>query len=234
MYSRDCQRTAMLSVGNLRGKWCLLCNHLAQIYKGATTMFVIGQLLTGSVDSLGNAIFILPFMFGILYLINLLLVRTVLGWLSKIKVIGIIIFVVYCLLTLFFAIGMSSMLGNDQADFSTYGMMAVMMSIAIFSINYFSYTPMFKRSYYGGGYETRYSHTEHHIFSPDVDWYVEEWHDWKESGARIASRISTFVALGIVVASLILNVWIVVGGYTAIRLVRHFMGKDDDDLSWNT
>ena len=197
-------------------------------------MFVIGQLLSGSVDSLGNAIFILPLLFGIVYLVNLLLVRTVLGWLSKIKVMGVIIFVIYCLLALFFAIGMTSMLGNEQADFSTYGMMGVFLSIAIFSINYFSYTPMFKRHYYGGGYQTRYSHTEHHFFSPDVDYYVEEWHDWTESGARIASRISTFVAIGFAVACLIFNVWIVVGAYVIVRLVRHFMGKDDDDLSWNT
>ena len=135
---------------------------------------------------------------------------------------------------LFFAIGMSTMFNQEQTDFSVYGMMAVMMSIAFFSINYFSYTPMFKRNYYGGGYQTRYSHTEHHIFSPDVDWYVEEWHDWKESGASIASRISLFVAIGIAVLSLIFNVWIVVGAYVVIRLIRHFTGKDDSDLSWNT
>lgn len=222
-----------VAICNMQAVVCIAQN-LHKIYKGVTIMFVIGKLLAGNVDSLGNAIFILPFLFGILYLINLLLVRTVLGWLSKIKVIGIIIFVIYCLITLFLAIGMSSMLANEQADFSTYGMMSVMISVAIFSINYFSYTPMFKRSYYGGGYQTRYSHTEHHIFSPDVDYYVEEWHDWKESGARIASRISTFVAIGIAIAGLIFNIWIVVGGYTLIRLIRHFMGKDDDDLSWNT
>ena len=234
MYAWDCYICQVRLWQYQMCKWWGIKSNLAQNVQRGNTMFVIGQLLSGDVDSLGNAIFILPFLFGILFLINLLLVRTVLGWLSKIKVIGIIIFVIYCLLTLFFAIGMTSMLANEQADFSTYGMMAVMMSIAIFSINYFSYTPMFKRSYYGGGYQTRYSHTEHHIFSPDVDYYVEEWHDWKESGARIASRISTFVALGVAVAALILNVWIVVGGYTAIRLIRHFMGKDDDDLSWNT
>lgn len=197
-------------------------------------MFVIGQLLSGDIDALGNAIFILPFLFGILYLINLLLTRTVFTWLSKVKVIGIIIYVIYCLIALFVAIGMTSMIGTEQADFSTYGMMAVILGVAMFSLHYFTYTPMFKRTYYGGGYQTRYSHTEHHIFSPDVDWYVEEWHDWKESGAKIAARISTFLSIGIAVACLIFNVWIVLGVYVVVRLIRHFTGKDDDDLSWNT
>lgn len=197
-------------------------------------MFVIGQLLAGDIDALGNAIFMMPFMFGILYFVNLFLTRTVFTWMSKVRVLGIIIYVIYCLIALFIAIGMTSVINNEQADFLSYGMMCVMLGIAMFSIHYFSYTPMFHRTYYGGGYETRYSHTEHHFFSPDVDYYVEEWRDWKESGARIASRISTFLAIGIAIACIIFNVWIVVGLYVVIRLIRHFTGKDDDDLSWST
>ncbi|MBQ8433632.1 MAG: hypothetical protein IJX23_02365, partial [Clostridia bacterium] len=71
-------------------------------------MFVIGELLGRNVDGLGNAIFILPLLFTVLYFINLLLTRTVLTWLSKVKVIGIIIYVIYCLIALFIAIGMTA------------------------------------------------------------------------------------------------------------------------------
>ena len=71
-------------------------------------MFVIGELLGRNVDGLGNAIFILPLLFTVLYFINLLLTRTVLTWLSKVKVIGIIIYVIYCLIALFISIGMTA------------------------------------------------------------------------------------------------------------------------------
>ncbi len=194
-------------------------------------MFVIGKLLAG-LDL--NVIFIIPLLFGVLYIVNLLLVRTIFTWLSKVKVIGIIIFIIYCLIALFVAIGMTEFAKGDEIEMGTYSMMAVFLGIAIFSINYFSYTPMFHRTYYGGGYQTRYSHTEHHIFSPDVDYYVEEWQDWKEDGAKIAARLSTFVAIGIIVASLILNVWIVVGVYAVVRIIKKVTGKDDEDLSWGT
>ena len=61
-------------------------------------MFVLFELLGRNVDGLGNAIFILPLLFTILYFINLLLTRTIFTWLSKVKVIGIIIYVVAAIL----------------------------------------------------------------------------------------------------------------------------------------
>lgn len=194
-------------------------------------MFVIGKILEGF-DF--NILLIVPILFFVLYFVNLLLLRTILTWLSKIKFFAVLIFIVYCLIALFCAFGMTSFVAADEFDSSTYTMVIVFLGIAIMSINYFTYTPLFHRTYYGGGYETYYDHTEHHIFSPDVDYYVEEWHDWQEDGARVAARLSLFVAIGFMVACLILNVWIVIGVYALIRIIRKLAGKDDDDLNWNT
>lgn len=194
-------------------------------------MFVIGKILEGF-DL--NILLIVPILFFVLYFVNLLLLRTILTWLSKIKFFAVLIFIVYCLIALFCAFGMTSFVAADEFDSSTYTMVVVFLGIAIMSINYFTYTPLFHRTYYGGGYETYYDHTEHHIFSPDVDYYVEEWHDWQEDGARVAARLSLFVAIGFMIACLILNVWIVIGVYALIRIIRKLAGKDDDDLNWNT
>lgn len=194
-------------------------------------MFVIGKILEGF-DF--NILLIVPILFFVLYFVNLLLLRTILTWLSKIKFFAVLIFIVYCLIALFCAFGMTSFVAADEFDSSTYTMVIVFLGIAIMSINYFTYTPLFHRTYYGGGYETYYDHTEHHIFSPDVDYYVEEWHDWQEDGARVAARLSLFVAIGFMIACLILNVWIVIGVYALIRIIRKLAGKDDDDLNWNT
>lgn len=194
-------------------------------------MFVIDKILSGF-DF--NAILVVPIVFIFLYLINLLLLRTILTWLSKIKFFAIVIFTVYCLIALVCAGGMTGLMLDDNFDTSTYTMIITFLGVAIMSINYFSYTPLFHRTYYGGGYETYYDHTEHHIFSPDVDYYVEEWHDWQEDGARVAARVSLFVAIGFMIACLILNVWIVIGLYALIRIIRKIAGKDDDDLDWNT
>lgn len=194
-------------------------------------MFVIGKILEGF-DF--NILLIVPILFFVLYFVNLLLLRTILTWLSKIKFFAVLIFIVYCLIALFCAFGMTSFVTAEEFDSSTYTMVIVFLGIAIMSINYFTYTPLFHRTYYGGGYETYYDHTEHHIFSPDVDYYVEEWHDWQEDGARVAARLSLFVAIGFMIACLILNVWIVIGVYALIRIIRKLAGKDDDDLNWNT
>lgn len=194
-------------------------------------MFVIGKILEGF-DF--NILLIVPILFFVLYFVNLLLLRTILTWLSKIKFFAVLIFIVYCLIALFCAFGMTSFVTAEEFDSSTYTMVIVFLGIAIMSINYFTYTPLFHRTYYGGGYETYYDHTEHHIFSPDVDYYVEEWHDWQEDGARVAARLSFFVAIGFMIACLILNVWIVIGVYALIRIIRKLAGKDDDDLNWNT
>lgn len=194
-------------------------------------MFVIGKILEGF-DF--NILLIVPILFFVLYFVNLFLLRTILTWLSKIKFFAVLIFVVYCLIALFCAFCMTSFVGADEFDSSTYTMVIVFLGIAIMSINYFTYTPLFRRTYYGGGYETYYDHTEHHVFSPDVDYYVEEWHDWQADGASVAARLSLFVAIGVMIACLILNVWIVIGLYALIRIIRKVSGKDDGDLDWNT
>ncbi len=194
-------------------------------------MFVIGDLLS-ALDL--NILIIVPVVFTIVYFVNLLLLRTLFTWLSKIKVIGIIIMVIYALIAILLAFGMHSIINVEEFDQMTaYCSCGVLLAIAIFSFNYLSYSPLFNNTYYDGAYVQEYHHTEHHIFSPDVHYYTESWHEWQQSGAQVATKVSLYVGIGIFFASLIFNALIVVGVYAVVRILYKVLNKDDDTLSYS-
>lgn len=184
-------------------------------------MFVISKLFT---DNFWGNLIVVPIVFVVLFFANKLLMRTVLTWLAKIKIVGYVIFGVYAVLALGLAIGMAT-LGDDDTAIKAYMWMAPVFGVAFSGANYFTYTPMFNKDYVEGEYQDHYSHSE-----GNTDYYVQMWHQWTRKGADYAVRMAMWIAIITTVASLILNVLIVLGILVALRVVRKLMKKDSHDL----
>ncbi len=193
-------------------------------------VFVITKLL-GALDL--NAIIFVPLFFVLFFFVNYFLLRTVFTWLAKIRIIGIFIMIIYALVGIVTALGMFLLVMEKEFDgMAVYCAFDVLLAIAVFSFNYLTYSPLFGNVYTDGAYFAEYDHTEHHIFSPNIHYYRETWHEWHYTGAKAAVGVSWKIGVGVFILALIFNPLIVLGLYAVVRLIYKLLKKDDDTLSY--